>query len=150
MSLPVDNAQRLAALDPLRSICVTAPAGSGKTELLSQRVLKLLATADQPEEILAITFTRKAAAEMHHRIIQALRLAEETLAPDQPHKLLSWQLAKDALVRNQECGWQLLDNTNRLKIQTIDSLCANLTRQMPILSNWSTRSIRVSNSKVLN
>ncbi|MFA7555085.1 MAG: UvrD-helicase domain-containing protein [Spongiibacteraceae bacterium] len=136
MNAPVDNSQRLAALNPLRSICVTAPAGSGKTELLSQRVLKLLAGADQPEEILAITFTRKAAAEMHHRIIKALRDAQSTAEANEPHKRLSWQLAKDALARDKLCGWRLLDNTGRLKIQTIDSLCASLTRQMPILSNF--------------
>ena len=132
--LPVDHAQRLAALDPLRSICVTAPAGSGKTELLSQRVLKLLARAQQPEEILAITFTRKAAAEMHHRIIAALQFALEHDEPEEGHKKLTWQLAKDALKQNDSLGWNLLSNTSRLKVQTIDSLCASLTRQMPILS----------------
>jgi ATP-dependent exoDNAse (exonuclease V) beta subunit len=136
MTYPVDHDQRLAALDPLRSVCVTAPAGSGKTELLSQRVLKLLATADYPEDILAITFTRKAAAEMHHRIIQALADAESDQQPEQAHKLLSWTLAREALARDADRGWHLLDNTGRLKIQTIDSLCASLTRQMPILSNF--------------
>ncbi len=136
MILPVDNEQRLAALNPLKSVCVTAPAGSGKTELLSQRVLKLLATADQPEEILAITFTRKAAAEMHHRIIDALRIASGSPEPEQSHKKLTWQLAKAALNRDEECQWHLLDNTGRLNVQTIDSLCASLTRQMPILSNF--------------
>lgn len=135
-SLPVDNAQRLEALDPLLSVCVTAPAGSGKTELLSQRVLKLLAVADQPEEILAITFTRKAAAEMHHRIIQALHFAVDNECPTEPHRRLTWQLASEALARNASGDWRLLDNPARLKIQTIDSLCASLTRQMPILSNF--------------
>ncbi|WP_101759450.1 exodeoxyribonuclease V subunit beta [Oceanicoccus sp. KOV_DT_Chl] len=136
MMLPVDHDQRLAALNPLRSICVTAPAGSGKTELLSQRVLKLLSRAQQPEEILAITFTRKAAAEMHHRIIAALQFALVADEPEAGHKQLTWRLAKDALMQNDRLGWNLLSNTSRLKIQTIDSLCANLTRQMPILSNF--------------
>lgn len=136
MNVPVDSGRRLAALDPQRSICVTAPAGSGKTELLSQRVLKLLARADQPEEILAITFTRKAAAEMHHRIIQSLHMAATSEQPEQAHQRLSWQLAADVLARDKNCGWRLLDNTNRLKILTIDSFCASLTRQMPMLSNF--------------
>ncbi len=135
-SVPVDHQQRIDALNPLRSVCITAPAGSGKTELLSQRVLKLLSIAEQPEEILAITFTRKAAAEMHHRIIDALRFANVNDEPEQPHKRLSWQLASAALQQNEKCGWQLLSNPNRLKIQTIDSLCSSLTRQMPILSNF--------------
>ena len=133
---PVDQKQRLAALDPLQSVCVTAPAGSGKTELLSQRVLTLLARVQQPEEILAITFTRKAAAEMHHRIIAALQFAAESPEPIEGHKQLTWQLAKKALLRDEELGWRLLFNPQRLKIQTIDSLCSTLTKQMPILADF--------------
>ena len=133
---PVDQAQRLAALNPLRSVCVTAPAGSGKTELLSQRVLTLLARVEQPEEILAITFTRKAAAEMHHRIIAALEFAAESPEPEEGHRQLTWQLARAALLQDKQQGWRLLFNPQRLKIQTIDSLCSSLTRQMPLLADF--------------
>ena len=133
---PADQQQRLAALNPLRSVCVSAPAGSGKTELLSQRVLTLLARVHQPEEILAITFTRKAAAEMHHRIIEALRSASNSEPPRQAHELLRWRLARAALAQDSAQNWQLLSNPGRLKIQTIDSLCSMLTRQMPVLSNF--------------
>jgi ATP-dependent helicase/nuclease subunit A len=73
----MDERAREHAIDPTRSILLRAPAGSGKTTVLTQRLLKLLATVDVPEEILAITFTRKAAAEMRERIVRELKAAAE-------------------------------------------------------------------------
>ena len=123
---PKDQAARLAALDPTKSFIVQAPAGSGKTELLTQRFLTLLAGVKQPEDIVAITFTKKAAAEMRNRILDALR-GVRALKADAA-------LAQAALRRDKELDWQILRNPQRLRIQTIDSFNAALTRQMPLLT----------------
>lgn len=132
---PIDQPQRNRALDTQTSFAVSAPAGSGKTGLLTQRVLALLALCEEPENILAITFTRKAAAEMQHRILGALRDAENT--PEEPaedFKKTTWQLAHNVLKRDQEKGWQLFNCPNRLRITTIDSLCRSISQQMPFES----------------
>ncbi|MCY3803118.1 MAG: UvrD-helicase domain-containing protein [Gammaproteobacteria bacterium] len=131
-----DHRARARALDSRRSFIVQAPAGSGKTELLMQRFLVLLATVESPEEIVAITFTRKASAEMRQRILQALESARTDEAPEGEHEHHIWTLARKALERDAECDWQLLDHPARLRIQTIDSLCAALARQMPMLSQF--------------
>ncbi len=131
-----DHEQRQAALNPQKSFIVQAPAGSGKTELLTQRFLKLLCYVKQPEEILAITFTKKSASEMRTRIINTLSNAVNTSEPVASHAKTTWHLAKAALQRNQLLGWNLLNNPNRLRIQTIDSFNAYLTRQLPILAHF--------------
>ncbi|WP_454677600.1 UvrD-helicase domain-containing protein [Achromobacter marplatensis] len=130
--LPQDHAARTDALDPTRSFLVQAPAGSGKTELLTDRILALLATVNRPEEIVAITFTRKAASEMHARVLSKLRRGLDG-PPEAMHERRSW-LARAALARNEAQGWHLLDHPARLAIRTIDSFCAGLVRSMPWLS----------------
>src|SRR6187431_2116781 len=100
-----DAAARKRALDPTRSFIVQAPAGSGKTELLTQRYLRLLATVEHPEQILAITFTRKAAAEMRNRILVAIEAAGDA-APDSAHKLTTWELARAVRVADVQRDWQ--------------------------------------------
>ncbi len=130
---PVDAPQRNRALDPHTSFCVSAPAGSGKTGLLVQRFLGLLARVEHPEQVVAITFTRKAAAEMRARVVDALRGARAP-KPDSDHEQRLWQLANAALKRDTEAQWGLEANPTRLAIRTIDSFCGELARQMPVLS----------------
>ncbi|MCY4543654.1 MAG: UvrD-helicase domain-containing protein, partial [Gemmatimonadetes bacterium] len=140
-----DQAQRLQALDHTRSFIVQAPAGSGKTELLIQRYLALLAQVDRPEAVVAITFTRKAAAEMRHRIVAALRSAAGP-RPATPHEIHTWQLARDAVARNDALDWRLAEHPARLRIQTIDSLCAMLVRRMPWVSRMGAAPRPVDNA----
>lgn len=129
-----DAGQREAAIDPEHSFIVQAPAGSGKTELLIQRFLRLLAEVDAPEAVVAITFTRKAAAEMRTRILSAFERAEDPAPPKSSHEQRTWMLARAAKAQNDRQNWHLTENPSRLRIQTIDALCAAITRQMPFLS----------------
>ena len=133
--LQEDEANRRCALE-LCSFIVEAPAGAGKTELLTQRYLRLLAVVDAPEEIIAITFTNKAAGEMRSRIAESLELARAGTLPEQPHKRITFELARAALARSGERGWQIETQPGRLRLTTIDALCASLARQMPLLSRF--------------
>lgn len=132
----MDAIQRKLALDTDKSFIVQAPAGSGKTELLTQRFLVLLSLVTQPEEILAITFTKKAAAEMRARIVKTLKKAATEPEPEAAHEKITWQLAVNALKQNKVHNWNLLENPNRLRIQTIDSFNASLIKYLPILSHF--------------
>lgn len=130
-----DALQRQLGIDPCGSFIVQAPAGSGKTELLTQRFLALLAGVSRPEEILAITFTRKAAGEMRHRLLESLERATGP-RPQESHAACTWELGRSVLETDRLKGWRLLENPGLLKIQTIDSLNASLVRAMPILSRF--------------
>ena len=132
----IDAPARAAAVDPTRSFCVSAPAGSGKTELLIQRYLSLLPRVRRPEQVLAITFTRKAAAEMRERVMTALQSAREGIPCDSPYQQMTRSLAEKALLADERYGWHLLRDVSRFNIKTIDSFCAGLTRQMPVLSQF--------------
>ncbi len=120
-----DDRQRSRAVDVLRSVVVQAPAGSGKTALLVERFVNLLAVVDRPEEILAITFTRKAAGEMRARV---LALLDDGSARAEAIRL-----------RSSSLGWHLETQPSRLRIQTIDALCTALARRLPITSGLGDR-----------
>ncbi len=133
---PNDAAARDRALDPAVSCIVQAPAGSGKTTLLVGRFIRLLALADYPEQVLAITFTRKAAAEMRLRVMAVL-------ADDRS------PAGASARRRDAQRGWQLAANPSRLNIRTIDSFCMSLTRQMPVSSGFDRSARLVENADEL-
>ena len=125
-----DHSARTRALDCTSSFAVSAPAGSGKTELLIQRTLKLLSQADSPESVLAITFTRKAAAEMRERLVQALTAAKSNTPVEGAHQQLTRDLATAALNRDNAQEWQLIENPGRLQIHTIDAFCRQIASQL--------------------
>jgi len=140
MNRPADWKQRELGCDLHHSYIVQAPAGSGKTELLTQRMLGLLAHVQNPEEVVAITFTRKAAAEMNHRLVGHLQAAARQQQGSnenenlKAHEQVSRDLALAVLKNDTELEWNLLEQPSRLRIRTIDSLCSELARQLPVLS----------------
>lgn len=136
MSILRPTGPQARASDPSLSVWVTANAGTGKTRVLSDRVLRLLLNGAHPETILCITFTRAAAVEMTERIERALadwavetddaRLAQrlEAITGRQPDR------RELAIARRLFA--QVLDLPRGLPIQTIHSFCAGLLRRFPI------------------
>ncbi|MFK7997538.1 MAG: UvrD-helicase domain-containing protein [Granulosicoccus sp.] len=149
MSSPVDQDIRALALDPAQSFIVQAPAGSGKTELLTRRVLTLLCEVNEPEEILAITFTRKAASEMRQRVVETLAHAISNPETSDPYELEGLALARKVLVRDEQLDWQLLRNPQRLNLRTIDSLATQLAHRLPVTSTLGAPTGMVDNADAL-
>ncbi len=130
-----DSAQRERALDTGTSFLVQAPAGSGKTELLIQRYLALLARVESPQRVVAMTFTRKAASEMRERVVGALQAARDNVPVTSAHAKVTRGLAAAVLAQAERRGWSLLAHPAQLAIFTIDALSGMLARQAPVTSS---------------
>jgi len=127
MKKPNDDGQRTAALDTSRSHHVESPAGSGKTLLLTKRFLKLLGEVRDPAEILAITFTEKAAGEMRQRITGFL--SGRTSANDPDGEMTA--LAEKALRAHKDKA-HLLTSSDTLNIMTFHGFCSYIARRAPL------------------
>jgi ATP-dependent helicase/nuclease subunit A len=113
VTLP-DQAARDHATDPGRNVVLEASAGTGKTRVLVERYVNLLRAGVEPDHILAITFTRKAAAEMRDRILERLREAS---------RLAEFDMAR----------WRVLrERLGDIAISTIDAFCLSLLREFPL------------------
>ena len=126
-----DAEARERALDVGQSFVMQAPAGSGKTTVLTQRYLKLLTTVDEPEQVLAITFTRKAAGEMRERVQKAL---DGDFPVRSPADALTLELGAAVRAHAARRGWGIDDSAARLRIQTIDAFNSYLANSLPITS----------------
>jgi ATP-dependent helicase/nuclease subunit A len=138
IALP-DAEARAVALDLRRHVLLVAPAGSGKTGLLVQRMLAALAEVEQPEQVLAITFTNKAAAEIRHRVLQALVEADQP-PPEEAFGQQRHRLALAARAQDRRLGWGLLEDPQRLRALTIDGLNASIAHELPLFSGLGGRS----------
>ncbi len=109
-----DGAARRLAVDPSRNVALEASAGTGKTRVLVDRYIALLLAGVKPRHILAITFTRKAAAEMRRRILQELAQRHRELrVPPAP-----WR--------------EIRENLTDVSISTIDAFCLALLHEFPL------------------
>lgn len=127
-------AQRQAA-DPQVSAWVSASAGSGKTKVLTDRVLSLLLAGTRPERILCITFTKAAAAEMANRINGVLGgwATADDAALDQALAVLLGRMPERAeMVRARRLFAHVLDAPGGLSIQTVHSFCQSLLGRFPV------------------
>jgi ATP-dependent helicase/nuclease subunit A len=112
-----DAAARQRAVDPSQNVVLEASAGTGKTRVLVDRYVNLLLAGIDPDNILAITFTRKAASEMRQRVLERLKEASRTSQIDPG--------------RWRDLGSRLSD----IAISTIDAFCLSLLREFPLEAN---------------
>jgi ATP-dependent helicase/nuclease subunit A len=136
------RATQARASDPAASAFVSANAGSGKTHVLVQRVIRLLLEGVPPEKILCITFTKAAAANMAERVFSTLghwvTLGDEALdaairEAGIPHVNAKLRKAARKLFA---CA---LETPGGLKVQTIHALCTRLLQQFPFEANVPAR-----------
>ena len=129
MHLLPDEQTRNRALDIRRSFHLEAPAGSGKTWLLTGRFLRLLAEIDHPYEIVALTFTNKAAGEMLQRIHHFLNQTARGGAPHYPHEQILVEAAASARERHPA---HRLQSPDALRIMTFHGFCLHLVQRAPL------------------
>lgn len=130
--------QQALASDPLRSAWVSANAGSGKTHVLTQRVMRLLLAGARPSAILCLTYTKAAASEMSNRVFQ--RLSEwATVGDDELARRLREIEDREPdslrLAEARRLFARALETPGGLKIQTIHAFCEALLHQFPLEAN---------------
>lgn len=139
-NLTISRAMRAAqrrAVDPAASAWVTSNAGSGKTHVLTARVLRLLLAGVRPDRLLCLTYTRAAAAEMRMRV--ARQLSEWTLMTDRQLASALSELAgeppdEDRMALARRLFAHALDTPGGLKINTIHAFCESVLHRFPLES----------------
>lgn len=123
------------ASDPLNSVWVAASAGTGKTKILTDRVLRLLINDVQPQKILCLTFTNAAAGEMQERIYDKLSFwakSEDSTLIEDLSILIGSKFDRNKLDKVRSIYHCLLDNINKINIYTIHSFCQKILKAFPI------------------
>lgn len=128
-------AAQSGAADPRASVWVSANAGTGKTHVLTMRVLRLMLAGTLPERILCLTYTKAAAAEMSKRVFgtlaQWVTMREDSLAAELA-RLIGRAPARDELARARTLFATAIETPGGLKVQTIHAFCERLLQRFPL------------------
>jgi len=149
MKIPKDIKARQESVNPKKSFLMLAGGGGGKTEQMSRRILKLMPLRLNPESILCITFTKKAASEMRGRVIKYLKLGLIDTPPKEKHLEETWLLAKEAMKHSDLMGWDIINNPGRLQLMTIDSFCLQLINNHPVANKYGSTILPIEDSRPL-
>lgn len=128
--------RQVDAADPQTSTWLSANAGSGKTRVLTDRVARLLLEGVSPQNILCLTYTKAAAAEMQNRLFQ--RLGAWAMMPDTALRAelntlgVDWTVDANQLSKARTLFARAIETPGGLKIQTIHSFCAGVLRRFPL------------------
>jgi ATP-dependent helicase/nuclease subunit A len=138
-AIDLANAQQLAASDPATSAFVAASAGSGKTKLLTDRLLRLMLRGTAPEKILCLTYTKAAAAEMTIRLNRRLGdwVVMEAAKLERELRALDVAVSAATLARARNLFADVLDLPGGMRIGTIHAFCQSLLRRFPLEANLS-------------
>ena len=136
----IANQQQQRASNPLVSAWVSASAGSGKTKVLTDRILNILLTGVEPEKILCLTFTKTAAAEMSNRLSETLQ--QWAVEDDDKLRQKIFDLAPDLfdeekITLARKLFAKVLDVKGGMKITTIHSFCQSLLKRFPVEAGLS-------------
>jgi ATP-dependent helicase/nuclease subunit A len=135
VSRPDPTAPQLRAANPRNSVWVAASAGTGKTKVLTDRVLALLLAGSAPERLLCLTFTKAAAAEMDNRIAARLAgwaTAADATLRDELAPLLGAPPDEVQMIGARRLFARLLDAAGGIRIETIHAFCQSLLRRFPL------------------
>jgi ATP-dependent helicase/nuclease subunit A len=124
--------EQIRSIQPDSHVWVMASAGSGKTHVLSQRVLRLLLEGERPESILCLTFTKAAAAEMSTRVFHALADMVHKDDTQLAAQLQAMDVSGDRIAHARTLFARTLDARGGLKIQTIHAFCQSLLARYPL------------------
>ena len=146
------NKEQLNASNPEKSVWVSASAGTGKTTILIDRVLRLLLNGVSIAQIICITYTKAAAQEMINRLMEqlaSLSIATENEIKEYLRALTNQEPTVERIYLAKTLFASVLDHPEGIQIQTVHSLCENILKRFPIEAGIPNNFMVIENDFVL-